>query len=51
MWHTTSYNRYNGEFVIVGGAIQQSNEQIYQEDDPLSEYILYLQGKLTILIY
>jgi len=43
MWHTASYNRYSGDYIIVGGATKQSNEDS-NDDEPLSDYILHFKG-------
>ena len=46
MWHTASYNRYSGDFIIAGGATKQSNDDSI-DDEPLSEHILQFRGKFN----
>ena len=47
MWHTASYNQYSGEFMIVGGATKQQNDE-QDEDETLSEHILTFRGRFIL---
>lgn len=50
MWHTASYNQYSGEFMIVGGATKQQNDE-QDEDETLSEHILTFRVSIPSLVH